>query len=211
MALEPRFSTLFSESADRPIWDTVVARVGQFAVAPTKGSIVPGWLLVVPEAEVLNFATLGAGGDNPLTTLKAVASQLRVPFSEVIWFEHGACSPGTTIGCGVDHAHLHLLVAPPFTIDQFRQEVQARANAEWSHIETDRAYEAIDGVESYYVFGDGRDAWFTTGVNFGSQFFRKIVAEVVGLPDEWDYNAHSGTVRVTETLTQLSQVQAEAA
>ena len=34
---------------------------------------------------------------------------------EIVWFEHGPCSTGTSIGCGLDHAHIHVLIRPSFS------------------------------------------------------------------------------------------------
>ena len=56
----------------------------------------------------------------PVGYVRDIAGRMGRSADELIWFEHGSAAINAITGCGVDHAHLHLLVDPPFTFEQFR-------------------------------------------------------------------------------------------
>src|SRR5947209_2503096 len=100
---------------DRPLLTTP-----KWIVAPTLGAIIPGWLLALPRRAVLNFNQWAAAeGESPETILQQLTEHLGLAAHEVIWFEHGPLNNGTVVGCGLDHAHIHILIRPPFTFDSF--------------------------------------------------------------------------------------------
>src|SRR6266478_5711524 len=92
-------------------WDTVLYDSGNFAIVPTKGALVPGWLLVVAKRHAL---CVGALSNPELDELKSCLASARnlvqKNFGAPTIFEHGPSLAGTTLGCGIDHVHVH--VAP---------------------------------------------------------------------------------------------------
>ena len=52
-----RFSSLLSRHVcPKPLYDEVLARLHNCVVTPTLGSIIPNWLLIIPEEPILNFS-----------------------------------------------------------------------------------------------------------------------------------------------------------
>jgi diadenosine tetraphosphate (Ap4A) HIT family hydrolase len=95
------------------IWDQVLWQSDNFAVVPSKGGFVTGWLMVVPKVHVLNMARLGLSQQHELdVVVSKVAATISRKFGPPTAFEHGAVVPNSTFGCGVDHAHLHLVPLP---------------------------------------------------------------------------------------------------
>jgi ATP adenylyltransferase len=113
LAMSERFCRLCCEQApetpDGP-WNTILARTPEFRVVPTLGSMVEGWVMIVPNEHHLCFGAMRLDQLRRLAELKRVVMQfLRSEYGSCVAFEHGPSRRGTVVGCGVDHAHLHLV------------------------------------------------------------------------------------------------------
>jgi ATP adenylyltransferase len=206
------FRALFDGRSNSEPWDTVILRVGSYAVAPTRGSILPRWLLVVPEAAAMNFAAVREmNGDVPTAVVSAVVERLGYSNRNWLWFEHGAAEAGTAVGCGIDHAHLHLLLDPGFDLSTFEVVTRELSPQTWKPCSAIEAYDDLKADRSYYAFGNATDAFVCSDVNLGSQFFRRVVAGVVGRPNDWDYKADAGIDNIASTLRQIGTRLFEAA
>ena len=55
-----RFGWLIDPSVGRPntLWNTEVEQTESFAVLPSLGSLVPGWVLVIPRRPLINLSSL---------------------------------------------------------------------------------------------------------------------------------------------------------
>lgn len=94
--------------------DTVLWETKHFRVVPSKGGFVPGWVMIVPRAHVLSMAGLG---DDHLTEfaelVSLVVAKVASRFGGPTLFEHGAFVEQSSFGCGIDHAHVHVVPLPP--------------------------------------------------------------------------------------------------
>jgi ATP adenylyltransferase len=200
-----RFANIFSDACPRPLYNTVLRDTGTMVVTPTLGSVVPNWVLAIPKRHALNAARWAQNEhDTPLATVKHITCSFGVDLRDVIWFEHGATEPRSSVGCGVDHAHIHILLTPPFTFERFSEEVQAGADLGWS-LRRGCAYAAIDSSRSYFVAGQGERFLLAQSVEAaGSQFFRKAIARIVHKDAAWDYRYHAHLENVTETIANAS-------
>ncbi len=195
-----RFAKLLGATEGTPeIWDTIIFETNEFLVAPTLGSIIPNWLLVIPKCPAINFR------DNLQATMRAGVSHLLAEIANVfderqlLWFEHGAHAPGSVVGCGTDYAHLHVLLSPPFNLAEFKESV-FQIRPIWNATPTGLSHAGLDHACEYYVFGDHLNSFRLDGVRDPeSQFFRKIVASLVGQGDNWNYRVHPnvGNARLT--------------
>jgi diadenosine tetraphosphate (Ap4A) HIT family hydrolase len=96
--------------SSKAAWDTAIWETQNFRVVPSKGGFVEGWVMVVPRQHVLNFGQLYPSLDTELKNLmKCVSSRIAEVYTPPTLFEHGAATAGTTFGCGVDHAHVHIV------------------------------------------------------------------------------------------------------
>ena len=90
--------------------DREVARTADYVVLPSAGSLVPGWLLVVPRRPMLN---LGCTTPSERAALMELVDDLSIRMGnfegEIYCFEHGSAFVGSATGCGVDQAHLHVV------------------------------------------------------------------------------------------------------
>src|SRR5258708_20566119 len=94
-------------------WDTILHDSGNFLVVPTKGALVPGWLLVVAKRHVLCAGAAAESELEELTDCLSIAQRMvRKGFGEPTVFEHGPSASGTSLGCGIDHLHIHVAALP---------------------------------------------------------------------------------------------------
>jgi ATP adenylyltransferase len=200
-----RFANILSDACPRPLYDTVLRDTGTMVVTPTLGSIIPDWVLAIPKRHAANAARWARNERyTPLSAINDITRSFGRDPRDVIWFEHGATQPRSTVGCGIDHAHIHILLKPPFSFKRLCEEAQAEAAIGWSLGRGD-AYAAIDSNESYFVAGYNDQFLFAQSVeSAGSQFFRKAIARIVNRNAAWDYQCHPHLENVAETIANAS-------
>jgi len=187
-------------------WDTVLHDSGNFLIVPTKGALVPGWLLVIAKRHALCAGALSGSELDELTRCLATASSLvQENFGVPTIFEHGPSKAGTSLGCGIDHLHLH--VAPlKFSL---RKAVSDRfPHVKWQPLHNISATRSL--FESRTGYGLVKEPteetmyWCSPPVGV-TQIFRRAIAAQIDIPDEFDYRTHPQVSNVTQTLALLSQ------
>ena len=179
-------------------------------VAPTLGSIVPNWLLVVPRRSVVNFRKWQAiTSVDPVCLIGEILANLEIDPKRAIWFEHGPSAEGSPVGCGVDHAHLHVLVDAPFSFNQFAALAMKSARVDWRRDLVRKAYDSISDGCSYLVGGYLNEAVLAEDVEtVGSQFFRRVVAQLVGKPHQWNYKTYAHLENAQRTVSAFNSRRA---
>jgi ATP adenylyltransferase len=186
------------------VWDRVLWETEDFICVPTKGSIVAGWVLIIPRRSALSFGQLSpearhAGG----RLARSVEEKLKDKFGPVAWFEHGPLCEGSPVGCTVDHAHLHLV---PISTDLLSgARALLGANVVWAPVDgLDATAAAFAQRQDYlYLRQNGRE-WLGTGT-IGSQIFRRVIATATGCADQYDWRKHAFESNVRVTLRAFSQ------
>jgi hypothetical protein len=170
-------------------------------VTPTLGSIIPNWVLAIPKRSVANAALWAQDeGNDPLLAVSDIARSFGRDPRDVIWFEHGATEPRSIVGCGVDQAHIHILLTPPFSFERLCEEAKVEVALGWSLGHGD-AYAAVDSSQSYFVVGYGGQFLLAQSVEAaGSQFFRKVIARIVDRETDWDYRSHPHLQNIEKTI-----------
>jgi ATP adenylyltransferase len=194
---------LSGDDFGRASYDQSIFETPDCVVVPTLGSILPGWLLVVPRRPAFNFRDWrGDTHTDARGLIDEVLHGLEVSAERAIWFEHGPSAAGSLVGCGMDYAHIHVLVAPPFSFDEFVSTVRHATELSWRLSPTRNAYLSIDTESSYLIAGSQHNAVIAERVeSVGSQFFRRVVAQLVGKPKQWDYKNYPHLDNVRKTIT----------
>jgi diadenosine tetraphosphate (Ap4A) HIT family hydrolase len=189
-----------------PPWDQVLFESDNFVVVPTVGAIVEGWVLIVPREPYLCMGAINAELREELQQVVALfAAAIRDCYGEVAAFEHGPSCVGTRVGCGVDHAHLHLLPAPRNLIADV--DNVASANLSW-HLADGLAATADyfrAGIPYLFVEQPIGCSMIADARQAPSQLFRRVVAYQVGSPEKFDWRGdamESNVVSTSETLSQ---------
>jgi ATP adenylyltransferase len=198
-----RFASLFAEArCPRPVYDRILFESNGCAVTPTLGSIVPGWLLVVPRMPAINFVRWkSATGVNPHDLVQGILTMLNVAAERVVWFEHGPTEQGSSIGCGVDQAHLHLIIDAPFAFRDFALAAAKAGELDWQTRSAETAHTSINPRFSYLIAASVKQAVVAEQVEgVGSQFFRRVIADLVQQPHTWNYRTHPHLDNVRRTI-----------
>lgn len=184
--MSARFSWVVSgqkHGAD-PVCDVDLKESPMAAVVPTVGSIVPGWVLVIPRTAVLAIRDLSSAGRADALALARQAGEELAAFGGLPYvFEHGPSMRESSMGCGVDQAHIHVVRLKEDLLEAALEDqavIWARANYAdpWRDCRSDREYLLVSrGTECFIGFPKSTE----------SQFFRRKIAQVRGTPNVWNY------------------------
>ena len=164
------------------VWDKPLFESQNFVVLPSIGALVEGWLLLVPKK---HFICIGALPDSLADEMQEMkhflCSALQQSYGQVCAFEHGPSRANLSVGCGVDHAHLHI-VPVAFDLASVAKPLLPK-DLLWTYTGMEGCRIAFRRGEDYlYVeqpIGVGRIA---THQGFGSQLLRRAIATQIGVP-----------------------------
>jgi diadenosine tetraphosphate (Ap4A) HIT family hydrolase len=145
----------------------------------------PGHTLLVSKQHVLAMSKLSPQLLTELDLFRQeLTAQLQTIYSlPVVAFEHGLCNRARTPGCGIDHAHLHLL---PTDIDVSRLFKEDFETAALDRIE--ELNEATKGRQEYLLLIDADRRISISSPNLPtSQYFRRKIAQALGR-ELWNWN-----------------------
>lgn len=185
-----RLCWAFTASGQARHENTIVLENAHFAVMPTLGQFVPGWLMIVSkthhaslsEHSVLELASVGE--------LLSTVRQLLYPvYGHCIAFEHGTRTRDRRSGCCIDHTHLH--VVPCADERRFRELIPLPA---LRMINLESLGDAASEIGDYLliVYSHDRDTCelIEACTPLPSQFLRQVLACVHGRAMEWDWRLH---------------------
>jgi len=185
------------------VWNQPLFESPNFVALPSLGALVEGWLLLVPKRHFLSFGAIPSSMHAEINEFKGfLCSMLGQCFGTVASFEHGPSMASRTVGCGVDHAHLHLV---PFQFD-LAVEVSPflLKSVTWKSAGIEGCKDAYSRGEDYLYLeqpiGLGRIA---THDEFGSQLFRKAIATRLGMHDQYNWHEYQHLPTVMATIEKV--------
>jgi ATP adenylyltransferase len=211
MTLGTRFAWITDDSIPRTDaeWDLEILRTEHFVVVPSVGALVPGWTLVVPRRPLRNFSEASLGERTELAEIAdTIAGALTLHGEQVFCFEHGSREAGSHTGCGVDQAHLHVV---PLAFDLI--EAAARhsdGTIVWEEPRiTAGPLDKLPRQGEYVALWRNSDRLTMIGkVRYPiSQWFRRVIADELGIGSEWNYLTHPQSHNVDRTLTMLAELR----
>ncbi len=205
-----RFKALLQAPEGRPAaFDLPLYENAEWVVAPTLGAIVPNWLIVVPRDYALNFRSWQKRRDSaPVAIVDELCDHLGLAQEEVIWFEHGPNALGSSIGCGADYAHMHVILKPGFSFQTFLDRAVSMSALDWTRAASEQTYASLPNEGSYLVAGSGDVATWTSNVETtGSQFFRRVVSSLSDQPERWDYKRFSHEQNISQTIETFRKLE----
>jgi len=193
----------FVSEGSNEVWNKPLFESANFVVLPSLGSLVEGWLLLVPKKHFICMGALPVDLAREMDSMKhEITSRLHRQYGEVCVFEHGPGAANHEVGCGVDHAHLHMV---PFDFDltsaatRFIPPSTVWRDAGWESCRA--AFE--EGQDYLYLeqpVGVGRIA---VRPDFGSQVFRKAIALCLGVPQQFSWRQYPKIGVVVRTIQAL--------
>jgi diadenosine tetraphosphate (Ap4A) HIT family hydrolase len=179
-------------------FDAPLRESKHFLCVASLGSIVPGWVLITPKRPLINFSLLEPDERSDLRELlPQVRREVRDHFGTECAFEHGAVGLNSLTGCGVDQAHLHVVAVEPSLLEA------AATDGSWRRGGKRLPFEICAGDREYLWLSSASEIFFTHPSRSVSQYFRRAIAAVVGVPEFWDYKAHPFHENIRETQRAL--------
>lgn len=183
----------------------VVANPTAVAV-PSVGSLLEGWLLVVPRHHVTALAEIELQGERDafVKLVHEADTLLRDAYDKpTVWFEHGPAESGKSAGCGVDHAHLHIV---PTDLPLKRRASESEIGTEliWRQVESmwDARDSHVAGMDYLYLREADGSTWLASHSNIPGQLFRRIIARDIGEHD-WDWKSSPRLAIMERTYARL--------
>ncbi len=197
-------NSLFQNSMEP--WNKPVFESPNFIVLASLGALIEGWLLLVPKEHFICIGAVPESLTSELQEVKSiVVSALQQTYGKVCAFEHGPSAANLSIGCGVDHAHLHLV---PLSFDlasvasSFLPE-----NLRWSEAGLKECQKTfLRGQDYLYLeqpMGAGR---ISTHPRFGGQIFRRAIAAQMGVSDQFNWRDYPQIQCVSATIGKLREL-----
>ncbi|MDH5611290.1 MAG: HIT domain-containing protein [Gammaproteobacteria bacterium] len=183
--------------ADKPFLES-----DTYIAIPSIGPLVEGWSMIVPKQHKLSLMhDYDSAEFIEFTTL--VQKHISSIYGNTIMFEHGANHTGSLAGCGVDHAHFHIVPFQHSLIDDLNN-----SDLEWHSC---RANDIPDQCKSmdYLFYCDEINSKNITGSlhifeNPTSQFFRNIIARKLGKIEVSDYKKYPNITSARKTYKNLA-------
>jgi ATP adenylyltransferase len=196
--------------AFRHLWDTPIFESRNFVAIPTVGALVEGWLLIIPRTPILSFAQLSTPLFSELESfLKDAVLEIQSVYGSVSVFEHGPSCAASVVGCGVVYAHLHLV---PVDCDLLAGAKKIAPQILWRRAATIKDICQYAKIDSGYWFVQqtyGIDECYIGTCpheKLVSQLFRKVIANHIGRPHDFDWKQHSGEAAIAATVEKLTNV-----
>jgi len=196
-----KFHWLFTKAdlAARPRHDQPICETANFVVLPSLGSIVPGWLLIVPKLPVSRMADIVPSSHGVLVELVELMTQaVEDRFGSAYYFEHGG-HKGSLISCGVDQAHLHI-VPLPFDLVERATQVEP---CTWNKLGNSALPIDVVTDDEYWFVSSGETSHYRVVTDPKSQWFRKLIANEMGQPEAWNYKQYDFPEHIEETLSAM--------
>lgn len=184
-------------------FNKVCLETTNFAAFPSLSPIARGHVLIIPKYHVTSLCQVHS---SDLPELRAFVADVTRTLDEssttVVCFEHGI-GAGMTGGCGVTHAHMHLLPMP-----------SGASSAAFSAIHHDYEFRALSRLEdmvvprnrsrSYLLLGRGMENLNVAfDVEPPSQYMRRKIAAELGT-SSWDWRDYSRWDLYEETQRRLT-------
>lgn len=194
------------------LWDRVLLETDNFFVVPSLGSLIEGWLLIVTKSHHICMGSLDRAQIAELENLmEEVCTIVRSKYGPVAVFEHGPVEAKLAIGCGVDHAHIHVVPTSLPLIEEAGSLTDFKFH--WEQIVGIKAVQIpyINGVSYLYVQQDGSYPMMYSGKNIPSQLFRKTIAASLGIPERYNWREYAFESNIVNTVTKLHPFAAKIA
>ncbi len=179
-----------------------------FAVIPSLGSIVEGWLLIIPKKHYLSYGYLSSEElYKELDDLIVyVGSIVKKAYGEFVIFENGAFCSDKLVGCGVDYAHIHIVPIKDDLIDIIKTRYNKNYN--WEQVKSlDVSSTFVKNSQPYlYYRNQVGCSYITTDPNIPSQLFRKAIAYSRGIENEYDWKYHYFDENIDKTINSYKQL-----
>ena len=170
-----------------------------FACVPSIGSFVEGYLLVIPKQHFLSSLVIPA---SYTPELLSILSRISVFYDKayhkgMILYEHGTADAQKAGGMSVVHAHLHFVPCSQPVVTKcsefsFMRFPSFSEAAKYYSMNQNSPYLLLRDVDGSF--------YFSTSDEIPSQYFRKRVCDLCGIPGTGDWKEYPYVGHIKKTL-----------
>lgn len=191
-------------------YNKILLESDNFIVIPSLGSLVEGWLLIIPKVFQINFSQLDSSELQEVTALiKRLEAEILPSFGiNYVLFEHGPTSFLSKTGCGVDYAHLHFV---PCEFDLIKGvDNFLNLQYDWQKLKdiTEVSHFKDSNLDYLLLKDQNGDFYITFQNDIQSQTFRKVIANYLNIPEKFDWNMDFNKENIDSTIAKIKPVLA---
>ena len=171
----------FRDFHKKEFYNEILFKSENFVAIPSLGSMIEGWLLIVPKKHQLSLQCINS--DFLLRELEdfsnSISKIMVQEFGYVTMFEHGAADSNSTVGCGVDFAHLHLVPVNFDLINGLEEFLEIKYD--WKKVSGIKNFisSSEKGIEYLFLTDYLGNSFVSQNERIPSQLFRKVIAQMV--------------------------------
>jgi hypothetical protein len=182
----------------------ILAESSGFIAMPSLGHLVDGYMILCSRDHV---PSIGASlHHRPIEELVEFVADVRGRIErlfgrDIVLFEHGCGRNSPQLGCGIYHAHLHMI---PSTLDF---GIDGRVSQlRWNPCTLQDLQELGDSPSGYLFYTNplGKGFATTDTSSVPSQFFRRIIADAVLKSTQWNWREFPMADRIASTMHSFS-------
>lgn len=175
----------------------------EYFAIPSIGGFVEGWSLLSPVDHVYNLRNR-YGKPEYVEFFRSVVGRIHATYGPPIIFEHGSSHRGSLTSCGTDHAHLHIVPLGR----SLSREIK-KSGKVWIYRRASALAE-LPAEQEYLFYSDDVLGSDPIGLVHlleepTSQFFRRLIAGIVGRVDESDYRQYPFLSLASQTQHVLAE------
>lgn len=200
-----RFCSIQKGNQEFPLIDTPIIEDDNYYLLASLGAMVEGWSLVIPKCHTYSMKSYyNNEGFHQFTNkcISLVKSTYRI--NKVIVFEHGANHSGSLTACGTNHSHIHIVPINDSLLDLISAEYS------FNKIPISRIEESIKDSE-YLLYAEVNEQFEKSDFYIHilekpiSQFFRRIIADKLGCPEQYNYKENYNLEISSNTVKALQK------
>ncbi len=183
----------------------VVYQSKRFTAIAGLGQITDGYILLLTNDHFISMAHLPASYYEELEDVHAyLVAVLMKLYVRPIIFEHGpmlvdkgmVCEGG---GSCMDHAHLHFFPVPALTSHILARLQEQHAHYAIEHLNELRLQRDRNIPYLFFETAQGQ-RWVFDAPSVPSQYLRRLIAETMNIPEQWNWHLYPGSERIQSTV-----------
>jgi len=183
-----RFCEIHKSTGDLQQQDRPFLRTNDNFAIPTIGGLVEGWSLLCPGDHIFSLREK-YGQPSFSDFVRNVVTRVTTRYVRPVIFEHGSSHAGSLTSCGTDHAHLHI-VPLGFSLHGALRD----SGRSWTLVRSSDISSLVKSAEYLFysedVLSEDPEGLIHVLEQPTSQFFRRLIATILGREAESDYRQH---------------------
>ena len=202
---ECRFCSILNGNKKFGEIDTPIYEDDNYFLLSSVGALVEGWTLVIPKKHGYSMKKYYSN-KTFIDFLNKSIYRIKNAYKtkKIVVFEHGANKYGSLTACGTNHAHLHIVPLDESILDDIKLLL------EFKEIKVEHISDCV-GDNEYLLYADIENEFDDSSCYIHilkkpeSQFFRKVIANKLGIPEKYNYRENMNLDISKSTLIMLKK------